>query len=487
MKKIIIMLSLLVAVVCSRCEKDTIPNEANHKADFTAAKIWFENYKSQKTFNPLFEYATYDWDAAYEKRYDDGAKAIVVPVTSALAKTRFESIKNLYLYPNEKEGYQTALFEILPAAGHKKANKGVVNLDNFDGMLIDWDVEKGFVKGAQFAKSKWIRDLTHDEVETKTSYRNEKKHVVGEEGEEEPKPKTIPGGELATVVITAKDVTKPRMVVYFSYSYTTLGISKQTKEETPITSGGGGGGSANSYTKEDPKKHEQKIDPKKLPPCVQSILAKLTGLKQRKFKQIFEKFGGIDGEFIINFEVVDLIDNDPTKLAETNFAKDDQYYTKFDILVKKDYLNEGTDISIAATILHEMAHAYLINLVGDRRYKGSDEINSYPNMFDSYVKLLNIENPQHEDIAGKLLYPMAGALQEYATKIPVPEGTKPDQFYTDLAWGGLYETKTFQEVFKGKPEDKLRIFDANKAEDTNVTQTDWKNNSVKPKGTPCKK
>ncbi len=113
------------------------------------------------------------------------------------------------------------------------------------------------------------------------------------------------------------------------------------------------------------------------------------------------------------------------------------------------YLDSATNLSIATTTLHELVHAYLINLYlnGQLNSLGSD-YNSLLNAFiafydkqvdDTYNTLDNELHNAMKDFISK----MANALYNYSQSQNI--SVTPDYCH-QLAWGSMYGTNLFQTV-----------------------------------------
>lgn len=129
----------------------------------------------------------------------------------------------------------------------------------------------------------------------------------------------------------------------------------------------------------------------------------------------------------------------PNKAATTS-ADNNGNYTTFNT----DYLPNSTNMSVARTMLHEAAHAYL-------NYLRPTVNKTYPELFQDYVAGMNANAAQHQEIARSFINDIASALKVYGTGLGIQAY---DTYYMDIAWGGLQGT-TF---FNALPEaDRVRI------------------------------
>ena len=115
----------------------------------------------------------------------------------------------------------------------------------------------------------------------------------------------------------------------------------------------------------------------------------------------------------------------------------------YQININPRYLNTATDLSIAKTILHESIHAFLL-----ASYFHEPELLqlNYPQLVEEWIKakypseLLNIH---HEAIVRSFVADLAVTLKKYGE---LKGYDLQDQFYEDLAWGGLTSTKAYSEL-----------------------------------------
>ncbi|WAC41198.1 hypothetical protein [Pedobacter sp. SL55] len=105
----------------------------------------------------------------------------------------------------------------------------------------------------------------------------------------------------------------------------------------------------------------------------------------------------------------------------------------------------ASDLAIVKTILHEGIHAYLI------AYFANDPINAnkeYSVLFDNYfsIKRPDLNEIHHNEMARIFVDQIAISLELYGDLkgYSFTSSLEKKQFYGDLAWGGLFETKAFK-------------------------------------------
>lgn len=118
----------------------------------------------------------------------------------------------------------------------------------------------------------------------------------------------------------------------------------------------------------------------------------------------------------------------PNKAATTS-ADNNGNYTTFNT----DYLPNSTNMSVARTMLHEAAHAYL-------NYLRPTVNKTYPQLFEDYVAGMNANAAQHQEIARSFVNDIGYALKVYGNGLGIQAY---DTYYVDMAWGGLQGTTYF--------------------------------------------
>ncbi|BFM43629.1 hypothetical protein CFS9_22700 [Flavobacterium sp. CFS9] len=163
-KKLAILLMVLgVAVLTGRCVSDEAGSEQKIEQSIhvSEAKVWFEQYQSKAEIDSSFNNQVYDWNSAAVEKFENGSEAIVVTVKDRNLSDAYKGQKLLYLYPLEnKKEFSATLYEILPLSESLEKIKTSGDLVNFNGYIIAWDLEKGFVNGAKFENSNTTGALT---------------------------------------------------------------------------------------------------------------------------------------------------------------------------------------------------------------------------------------------------------------------------------------------------------------------------------------
>jgi hypothetical protein len=233
--------------------------------------------------------------------------------------------------------------------------------------------------------------------------------------------------------------------------------------------GGGGGGSVsfNSEVNSDtPFLIEKEIDYLNLDPCPKEVFDKVKNATDCDIAQVLAKLNANTSVYktIIKSEVA------PSGEPAQTVWNSPYNYT---IYISTDY-NGKTKLFIAASMFHEMVHAYFMSLFDDYHNANPPNLNAYNDfagLFHHYVTLknpasINAADVHHQQMATDYADAIARALQEYHTGIPVPLGTSPNQIYSDLAWGGLSKTPVFDALFPAGSSDAQRIINRYAAEQT---------------------
>jgi hypothetical protein len=179
---------------------------------------------------------------------------------------------------------------------------------------------------------------------------------------------------------------------------------------------------------------EDQIYDGELAPCMKSILADLKNLTiASSVGQIVQNFSGTTTPGF-NWEVRDgsLPQNENARTGGYSFGK---VTTTFDV----SKFENASDLSVARTILHEAVHAYLVAYF---RLDQESAMKQYPMLVQDYREIGGNE-AHHNEFMRNFVDDIGSALREYGQS----KGYDlPDQFYSDLAWGGLAHTQDGQET-----------------------------------------
>lgn len=192
-----------------------------------------------------------------------------------------------------------------------------------------------------------------------------------------------------------------------------------------------------------------------LTPCQTAVLSNMQMLNNGLLAFIVQKFGGTSTGYNWRLKAGSLPTgtfgstgsyNRTSKVIETTF---DSYQ-----------MRNSTDLSVARTMLHESVHAYL------RTYFFNTPLyvrTSYPDLIAAWDLGRLGTNPNiyhHNEMGQGWIGDLAWALKQYGQN----KGYNlPDQFYSDLAWGGLEESQAFRNLPQA---DKDRITDVIRIEAT---------------------
>lgn len=212
--------------------------------------------------------------------------------------------------------------------------------------------------------------------------------------------------------------------------------------EPPIDGGGpgDGGGFPAPAPCGVPQTREQKaeefvkkIDSSNLTPCVSKVVGKLTNIDHLCMPNMVTLFSGDTPGYNWNM----IARTGPSKFNAITISEYDDVNKTVNTVFYTDNFKGGSDLAIAKTILHESVHAYLV------AYFNLDQTSAnktYSEYVEDYAKSKNMNDAQHNEMVNKFVGSVAGNLITYGKN----QGYNlPDQFYYDLAWGGLQGTKAF--------------------------------------------
>ncbi|MEO8255336.1 MAG: hypothetical protein ABI554_13225 [Flavobacterium sp.] len=234
----------------------------------------------------------------------------------------------------------------------------------------------------------------------------------------------------------------------------------RNNEEAPPDGGGGGEGAPLS----DAELIEDYINDTELDPCPKAILAQLKIASNCDIANIFTKLGA---NTVYN---VNLVSGDAGNVPANTILQSPHNYK---ITLNNNRYTSSTQLYKASNLLHELTHAFFLSLVED--YYGTQNpavFNEFPVLFQTYVDTKypgGQQDAQHEEMANTYVEAIGAALQEFQTGVAVSSVAKPDQIYTDLAWGGLSGAPIYGKTFPKGTAERLRIENRLAAEQTGNT------------------
>ncbi|WP_121918338.1 hypothetical protein [Dokdonia sinensis] len=223
---------------------------------------------------------------------------------------------------------------------------------------------------------------------------------------------------------------------------------------------------------------EDNINSVNLDPCSNNILTQLKNLQQNDIANIIYRFGAPASGY--NLVMQTGVPSNPLHQAETDWYYDvngNALPKNYVTVLRNSYTDQATTIAIARTILHEILHAYMLSKVDDGDAQVPVNIAELPVLWDAVMADLYNDDPeavQHQQMAEKFITPMRDALREW------DNNQQSSRYYEDLAWGALYETSTFIDLYPEDSESYTRILRTNIAEDSNSPQED-----ILPLGDSC--
>ena len=147
------------------------------------------------------------------------------------------------------------------------------------------------------------------------------------------------------------------------------------------------------------------------------------------FKNMIQKF---DGDFPVS-HLKYSIDNSLPDSANAITDNGGEYI--IEIKLNGNNLSQRTVLGLARTLTHETIHAEMYRKLRSVNYKVS--INDFPGIYDYYRRH---KNWQHEQMAAHYVGTIAGMLKEF------DNSQNTNSLYTDLAWEGLQNTVTWNNL-----------------------------------------
>jgi hypothetical protein len=221
-----------------------------------------------------------------------------------------------------------------------------------------------------------------------------------------------------------------------------------------------------------------------LDPCPKAVYEKLKNSTDCDIANVLQNLGATNKGIVIKM-VSGTPDNNA--IASTKYTT---LGTKYDytITMTQDY-SDGTQLFKASVLLHELTHAFFLSLIDD--YQSSSNQNvfiEFPILFQKFVDTNypgSKADAHHEEMANKYVDAIGAALQEYQTRTPLAYGAKPDQIYTDMAWGGLVKTPIYDKKIPQGSAERARIENRYQAEALNRAVGEGTPSVQNPIGNPC--
>ncbi|MDO7171450.1 hypothetical protein [Mariniflexile sp. AS56] len=225
--------------------------------------------------------------------------------------------------------------------------------------------------------------------------------------------------------------------------------------------GTGTGGNSNANATID-----DKIDSDNLDACSKAILEAIQN--GNAIEDIVNQFLDENSDF--NWTLETSITADAAN-TDWNNQTANNYLTK----INPNFVNSATTTAIARTIVHEAIHAYILSYVDSNV---DDFIKTFPELWNDLVaKKYGDPNSaagwnqyHHEEMARNYVNTISNAISIW------DNNQNTNQYYNDLAWGGLMNTQIFQSISDLSEADRTRIENINLAEDTD---------SATAQGNPC--
>ncbi|WP_318311114.1 hypothetical protein [Flagellimonas crocea] len=176
---------------------------------------------------------------------------------------------------------------------------------------------------------------------------------------------------------------------------------------------------------------EEKIDDTALKPCLKNVLNDLKTLN-KGVGYIVQKFAGNTPGF--NWEVKDGSLGGATGTTSTKYNKLTGTVTT---TLDSQNWKQATDLSWARTMLHESVHSYIVASFGSN-YSGATK--TFSDFMKDYSSSTypDRNDTEHAEFVRNYVSQISSALKDYGIKNGY---VLPNQFYEDMAWGGLTHWK----------------------------------------------
>lgn len=405
---------LAVAFIFGNCSKEVTPDETVSKVSDPGAY----NFKTVGLEKSLDFFKEVNRKQSTGKRADVAAIGLEIDLATleqiditdteaklniASARTNLEGVETEILQIEIDGAVQTVLFHRVPEKENNKVGSGAPADYKFTGSVYSTDLKGDVLSG----------------------FKIDKGDVVGSYATLLNKIDPIP---LREVIVTNKHITPPTNDARTRLNYQFV-RSRNNGSSMGIAF-------ASYFRKLNNKKFDDGIMDAQLDECLKKVLNDLKKTVASPGNMV-TNFTGDWNATRYNWTVISetkVGDKHPIGLTSSLYNEGTGVTTTFYNRAWPD----ATDLSWARTILHESIHAYLVVYF---KVDGIGANVAYPQLVEEWNAKKNIEVAHHEEMAISLVAQVGDALEIYG----VSKGYRLDrQFYQDMAWGGLTETKAFK-------------------------------------------
>ena len=325
----------------------------------------------------------------------------------ATATTKFKSVETEFLQIEINGELQTVLFHYVPEKDITMSNgistkddsfTGSVYSTDLDGIVLSgFEVNKGSITGEYRLPTSSIGPIPLNEVIIKNTY----------------KAQTYYGG----IYFNNSDYTR---TPNYLNNYSSLGVAY-----------------AAYYKYLQTKKINDEIKDAKLKPCLKKILDNLKKTTASPGNMVVNFTG--DWSTGYNWTVESGTFKGP---AVGNTSSSYNLISGATTVFDSQKYPNASELSWARTMLHESIHAYFVTYF---RLDGINANIKYSELLRDWSnsKKPNLNKIQHDEIARSFVKSLGEALEVYG----VSQGYNlSKEFYQDMAWAGLQDTKAFKEL-----------------------------------------
>ncbi|SMP27054.1 hypothetical protein [Algoriphagus winogradskyi] len=180
------------------------------------------------------------------------------------------------------------------------------------------------------------------------------------------------------------------------------------------------------------------IDMKDISECHQDLIRDLIGGTNTEIKKILNMFND-EATTSVPYNLKFQYGNCGTATACTSPQITNNYAI---VSYNQSVISNATDLSMARSTMHEVLHAYLVY---ELEYPNDCDLNC---LLNDYIAIYGGEdlNPVHHNlfVETKFLNDIAVELKNYASSVGYNVGVIGDQYFKDMAWGGLHDTDVFK-------------------------------------------
>lgn len=346
-------------------------------------------------------------------------------------------LRHLLFFRDDKGVLQVRLLELQADADYLAKNNWEIRSNNFSGFTTSFDLKKGFLTGYYFREGKLAGyvELELADSKKKLAQRNPGPNCAAAASRPE---NTYVGAGTITIYMCQFNVMEIFSIGNGGYYYRNWEQSESARdyfiEDNYYLEGW-------SYeeSNEDvlPVILENSFANNQKAKCIYDQL-----LTNPDFNNLLSQFNQRNTWKYLSFAVEEAGSGVNGHTGPVGSTPGSGYIR---IVIDDDWVQNGSIIGVANTIIHECFHAELLGRIADIGGWGNLDPSNFPSIYQYYMSYPDdVSLIAHNHLAEVYLPTQVKILKNL---FPPPNSTITDQHYWALAWTGLLETSAYQASF----------------------------------------